>query len=103
MSVLLNFAMFPTDKGTSVSPYVSRIIEMIRESGTTYQLTAMGTIIETETVDQALEIVRKSYALLENDSDRIYSSLTFDIQKGKQNRLESKIKSIETKIGKVNT
>jgi len=103
MSVLLNFAMFPTDKGTSVSPYVSRIIEMIRESGTTYQLTAMGTIVETETVDQALEIVKKSYALLENDSDRIYSSLTFDIQKGKQNRLESKIKSIETNIGKVNT
>ena len=30
MSVLLEFAMFPTDKGESVSNYVSRIIKMIK-------------------------------------------------------------------------
>jgi uncharacterized protein YqgV (UPF0045/DUF77 family) len=33
MSVLLEFAMFPTDKGTSVSAYVSKVIDMIRFSG----------------------------------------------------------------------
>jgi len=31
-SVLLEFAMFPTDKGESKSEYVSKIIKMIDES-----------------------------------------------------------------------
>ncbi len=103
MSVLLEFAMFPTDKGISVSKDVSKIIAMIRDSGLAYKLTPMGTIIETENLPEALEIVQKSYDLLENNSVRVYSTLTMDIQKGKNNRLESKVQSIKNKIGTVNT
>ena len=102
MSILLEFAMFPTDKGESVSSYVSRIIKMIKESGVSYQLTPMGTIIETETMQEALDIVMKSYEQLEPDCDRIYSGLTFDIRKAKGDRIHKKIKSIESKIGEVN-
>ncbi len=101
MSVLLEFAMFPTDKGTSVSKDVSKIIAMIRDSGVSYKLTPMGTIIETESMEEALAIIQKSYDVLKDNSERIYSTLTFDIQKGKNNRLVSKIQSIENKIGKV--
>ena len=101
MSVLLEFAMFPTDKGTSVSKDVSKIIAMIRDSGVSYKLTPMGTIIETEDLPEALNIVQKSYDLLKDNSSRVYSTLTMDIQKGKKNRLESKVQSIENKIGKV--
>ncbi len=101
MSILLEYAMFPTDKGESVSQYVSRIIKMIDETGYPYQLTAMGTIVETETMREALDIVEKSYKVLEPDSNRIYASLKFDIRKGKNNRLLSKIQSIESKIGKI--
>ena len=60
MSVLLEFAMFPTDKGESVSAYVSQIIAMIRDSGMDYQLTPMGTIVETEELDQATDLVNKA-------------------------------------------
>ncbi|EEP60385.1 thiamine-binding protein, partial [Sulfurihydrogenibium yellowstonense] len=42
MSFLVEFSMFPTDKGESVSPYVSRIIKMIDESRIPYRLTPMG-------------------------------------------------------------
>ena len=101
MSVLLEFAMFPTDKGESVSNYVSRIIEYIDKSGYTYQLTPMGTIVETATIDEALEVVKQSFLKLEPDCNRIYSSLKFDIRKNSENCLEHKIKSIEDKIGKV--
>ncbi len=31
MSVLMEFAMFPTDKGESISEYVSRILKIIDE------------------------------------------------------------------------
>lgn len=101
MSVLVNFAMFPTDKGTSVSPYVSRIIKMLEESGITYQLTSMGTVFETETMPEALQILDKAYLQLQPDCSRVYSTVTFDIQDQKLNRMKSKIQSIENKIGEV--
>jgi uncharacterized protein (TIGR00106 family) len=100
MSVMLEFAMFPTDKGESVSGHVSRIIEMIDRSGISYKLTPMGTIIEVETLAQALEVVAQAYSELEPDCDRVYSSLKLDIRKGKGNRLIQKIESIERKVGR---
>ena len=102
MSVLLNFAMFPTDKGDSVSRYVSRIINHIKESGVAYKLNPMGTSIETDTMEEALKIVQESYDILEPVSNRIYCSINIDAQKNKGNRIESKIASIEAKIGEVN-
>lgn len=97
----MEFAMFPTDKGTSVSAEVSKVIEMIKNSGYNYKLGAMGTTVETEKMSQALEILQKSYEILEKNSVRIYSSVKFDIKKSEMGRLNAKVQSIENKIGKV--
>ncbi len=101
MSVLLEFAMFPTDKGESVSSEVSKVIAMIRNSGVSYKLSAMGTIIETDTLAEALNIVQKSNDILAINSNRIYSSIKLDIRKNTKKRLETKIQSIQNKIGNV--
>lgn len=103
MSILLEFAMFPTDKGDSVSEYVSRVIKMIDDSGADYQLTPMGTIIETEEMSSALEFIQKAYDMLSPESKRIYSTVSFDIREGKSGRLKQKIQSVENKIGKIKT
>lgn len=100
MSVLVEFSMFPMDKGESVSLYVSKIINMIDESGVDYKLTPMGTIIECEDINVALDIIKRSYECLEEDCSRVYASLKFDIRKDKNKRLVSKIDSIEEKLGK---
>ena len=100
MSVLVEFSMFPTDKGESVSPYVTRIIKMIDESGVPYKLTSMGTVFETETIDEALELIKRAYQQLEPDCNRVYSVVKFDIRKGKSNRMAQKIKSVESKLKK---
>jgi uncharacterized protein (TIGR00106 family) len=103
MSVLVEFAMFPTDKGESVSPYVSRILSIIRDSGHPYQLNPMGTVIETATIREALALVEKAYSCLESDCDRVYSAIKLDIRKGSLGRMKQKIDSIESKIGSLNT
>jgi len=102
MSVLMEFSMFPTDKGESVSQYVSKVIENIKNNTKNYKLTAMGTIVETENFEQALEILQKSHDILSPISSRIFSTVKFDIRKNSDDRLNSKIKSIESKIGIVN-
>jgi uncharacterized protein (TIGR00106 family) len=104
MSVLLQMAMFPTDKSESKSAQVSQVIKVIRDSGVNYQLTPMATIIETNTMSEALSVVQKCYEKLEElGCNRVYSALTFDIRKGHDNRMENKIASVEEKIGQVNT
>ncbi|QCT94653.1 MTH1187 family thiamine-binding protein [Caminibacter mediatlanticus TB-2] len=102
MSVLVEFAMFPTDKGESVSEYVSRIIKMFKESNINYQLTPMGTIFEVDTIEEATNIINNAYKQLERDCNRVYTTIKMDIRKNKNNRMKQKIKSIESKIGKVN-
>ena len=102
MSILVEFAMFPTDKGESVSSYVSRIIKMFKNGNVNYKLTPMGTVFETETMDEALNVINDAYKCLEPDCNRIYSTIKFDIRKNVKNRMEQKIASIQKKIGKVN-
>jgi uncharacterized protein (TIGR00106 family) len=98
MSVLLEFSMFPTSdecrEGSSVSKQVSKIIDAIDKSGVAYQLTPMGTVIETQTMKEALAIIELAYEQLQ-DCERVYSSLKFDIRKDQKNRLKTKIASVE--------
>ena len=100
MSVLLEFSMFPTDKGESVSAYVSRILSFIDGSGVSYRLTPMGTIIETETLDEALRVLSEAYKRVEPDCNRIYVSAKLDIRKGRKSGLTQKIESLEKRAGK---
>ncbi|MDD2838988.1 thiamine-binding protein [Sulfuricurvum sp.] len=103
MSVLLEFAMFPTSaecrEGSSVSHKVAKIIDMIDQSALNYQLTPMGTIVECESVKEALGIVERAYEQLE-ECERVYSTIKLDIRKGKLERLDGKIASIESKLGR---
>lgn len=97
MSVLIHFSIFPTDKGTSVSPYVARSIRIIRESGLPYKLGPMSTAIEGEW-DDVMKVVEECFRELRKDSDRIYMTLQMDYRAGAENRMEGKIKSVEEKL-----
>ncbi|MFO8022828.1 MAG: MTH1187 family thiamine-binding protein [Perlabentimonas sp.] len=100
MSVLMNFAMFPTRKSESVSPFVSKVVESVRAKGFNNQLTAMGTIVETDTLGDALNVIEDAYATLEDECDRVYVTVNIDIRKGKSGRIKSKVQSVEDKLNK---
>ncbi len=97
-SVLLEFSMFPTSsddrEGSSVSKQVSKVIDAIDKSGVPYQLTPMGTVIEASSMKEALGIIELAYEQLE-ECERVYSSLKFDIRKNCENRLKTKIATVE--------
>lgn len=98
MSVVMNFAMFPTRQSQGISAYVAKVVKSVRESGFESQLTSMGTIVETDTLGQALEVIEKAYATLEEDCDRVYVTLNIDIRKDGKGRIKSKIQSVESKL-----
>ena len=100
-SFLLEFSMFPTSSecrdGASVSKQVSKIIDVIDKSGLPYKLTPMGTIIEASNMKEALGIVELAYEQL-SECERVYSALKFDIRKNCENRLKTKIESVEKNL-----
>jgi uncharacterized protein (TIGR00106 family) len=97
--LLLDFSIFPLDKGESVSPYVARCLDLIDRSGISYRSHAMGTTLEGE-YDEVTDIVRQCFETLAVDCDRIECAIKIDYRKGKINRLDGKIASVEQKIGR---
>lgn len=96
--VLLEFSMTPLGAGESVSKYVARSLEIIEASGLDYRLHAMGTVIEGEW-DEVFDVVKRCYDRMQEDCDRVTCSIKVDARQGASGRLESKVKSIEEKLG----
>ena len=102
MSVLMSLAMFPTDTKGSKSKEVSQILEIIKNSGLDYQLTSMHTIVEAITLKELLDLLHLCYLKLEElGCNRVYAVANFDIRTSGENRIETKINSVENHIGKV--
>jgi len=97
--VLLEFSMSPFGKGESLSPYVSRVLNVIDQSGVRYKLTPMGTILEGEWED-VMEVVTNCYKELEKDCNRISTNIRIDYRKGSASRMQQKINSLESKLNK---
>ncbi len=100
MSALVEFSIFPTEQTQSKSIYVARVLDIIDRSGVDYQLTPMGTIIETDTVEEALALINRAYLELQEDCGRVYSSIKIDWREGNTKRLGNKISSVEQKLGR---
>jgi uncharacterized protein (TIGR00106 family) len=97
--VLLEFSIFPNDKGVSLSPYVARAIDIVDKSGLPYRLHSMGTVIEGEW-DEAMGVVTRCFEELARDCERITVTIKVDYRQGKSGRLSSKIDSIEQAHGR---
>ncbi|QKF73869.1 thiamine binding protein [Aliarcobacter faecis] len=100
MSVLMSLSMFPTNTVGSKSKEVSEILKIIKDSGLKYQLTSMNTIVEAKTLKELLDLVNLCYLKLEElGCSRVYASINFDIRTTGEDRINSKIKSVENHIG----
>jgi uncharacterized protein (TIGR00106 family) len=97
--VLLEFAMSPTGEGESLSRQVARILDVIDRSGVTYQLTAMGTILEGD-FDVVMGVVSDCFRALQPECQRISMNLKMDYRAGNGSRLRSKIDAVEAHVGR---
>jgi uncharacterized protein (TIGR00106 family) len=97
--VLLEFSMSPLAKGASVGQYVARSLAIIDESGLDYRLHAMGTIVEGD-IDQVLGVLKECFQAMAQDCDRITCTAKLDYRKGHTGRLETKVTSVEAKLGR---
>ena len=97
--VLLEFSMYPTDKGASVSDYVKRSLEIIDDSGLPYRLGPMGTCLEGEW-DEVMAVVTQCFERMQSDCGRVAVSLKVDYRAGASGRLDSKVATVKAKTGR---
>ena len=97
MSVIIEFSIFPLDKGESLSPYVARALKIIQDSGLPYELNPMGTCVEGEW-NEVMTLVDECFQELQKDCNRINLSLKADYRKGPSRRLKGKVESVKAKL-----
>ncbi|MDB4835098.1 thiamine-binding protein [Cyclobacteriaceae bacterium] len=101
MSAIMNFAIFPLDKGAHIGEYVSQIVSYIKESRLRYEFSPMGTVVEADTIPELLDVIKRSYEILDPISDRVYCNISMDNNKLKNDLIQGKRAAIEKRIGKV--
>lgn len=99
MSVLLEFSMSPLDKGPSISEHVARSLNIVDQSGIPYRLNPMGTVIEGDW-EECMAVVKSCFERMSRDCRRISCAIKVDYRRDTTGRLESKIVSVEKKLGR---
>ncbi len=97
MNTLIELSIFPMDKGTSVSPYVARVLGIIKKSGLAFELNPMGTCIEGEW-GEVMATVNRCMEDLQRDCSRIYMTMKVDYRKDRKNAMVSKMAAVKEKL-----
>ncbi|MGC8936872.1 MAG: MTH1187 family thiamine-binding protein [Candidatus Methanomethylicaceae archaeon] len=95
--IILEFSVVPVGTGsTSVSEYVAKACKVIESSGARYMITPMGTVIEADSVEKALDIVRKVHeAVFEAGAKRVITTIKIDDRRDKERRMEDKVEKLK--------
>lgn len=96
---IMEISVVPIGVGCSVSNYVAKCIEIIKRSGLSYEVTAMGTIVEGE-VEKLLELALLMHKVpFEMGVKRVLTNIKIDDRIDKKSSIVSKVSSIKNKIG----
>lgn len=96
--MLVEFSVVPIGTGVSVSPQIARVLKIVTDSGVNYKANPMGTVLEGDW-DAVMAVVRKCHEVVMKDAERVLTRISIDDRKGKEARIETKLESVEQKLG----
>jgi uncharacterized protein (TIGR00106 family) len=96
--MLVEFSVVPIGSGVSVSPQIARVLKIVADSGVNYKANPMGTVLEGDW-DAVMAVVKKCHDAVMKDAERALTRITIDDRKGKEARIETKLASVEQKLG----
>lgn len=97
--MLIEFSIVPVGSGSSIGDRLAEVLKIVDSSGLPYKINPMGTVVEGKW-DELFRLVKKCHMTTLRDEERVLTTISIDDRKGKPNRLEQKVKSIEKRIGK---
>lgn len=95
---IMEISVVPIGVGSSVSNYVAKCIEIIKRSGLSYEVTAMGTIVEGD-VEKLLEIALFMHRVpFSMGANRVLTNIKIDDRVDKHATIQSKVSSVKNKL-----
>jgi uncharacterized protein (TIGR00106 family) len=97
--MLIEFSIIPIGVGSSLGDQLAEVLKIVDASGLPYKINPMGTVIEGEW-DEIMKLIKKCHNTVMKTGERAVTTISIDDRKGKPNRIDEKVKSIEKRIGK---
>ncbi|MEW6675126.1 MAG: MTH1187 family thiamine-binding protein [Nitrospirota bacterium] len=97
--MLIEFSIIPIGVGSSIGDQLAEVLKIVDASGLPYKVNPMGTVIEGEW-DEIMKLIKKCHRSVMKTGERALTTISIDDRKGKPNRIDEKVKSIERRIGK---
>ena len=95
----MEFSIIPIGMGSSVGKNIAEVLKIVDASGLPYKINPMGTVVEGEW-DELMKLIKKCHKTVMKSGERVVTTISIDDRKGKPNRIEGKVRSIEKRIGK---
>jgi len=99
MVMLVEFSIVPIGTGSSIGDQLAEVLKIVDASGLPYKVNPMGTVVEGEWND-VIGLVKKCHSAVMKTGERVVTTVSIDDRKGKPNRIDEKVKSVEKRIGK---
>ncbi len=97
--MLIEFSIIPIGVGSSIGGQLAEVLKIVDASGLPYKINPMGTVVEGKW-DEIMKLIKKCHNTVMKTGDRTITTISIDDRKGKPNRIDEKVKSIERRIGK---
>ena len=97
--MLAEFSIIPIGAGSSIGDQLAEVLRIVDASGLPYKINPMGTVVEGEW-DEVIRLVKRCHKTIMKTGERAVTTISIDDRKGKPNRIDQKVKSIEKRIGK---
>lgn len=97
--MLAIFSVVPIGTGSSIGDQLAEALKIVDASGLPYKINPMGTVIEGDW-DEVMKLIKKCHKAVMKTGARALTTISIDDRKGRPNRIDEKVKSIEKRIGK---
>ncbi|GIJ13019.1 MTH1187 family thiamine-binding protein [Micromonospora andamanensis] len=95
MSALVAFSVTPLGVGEDVGEIVAEAVRVVRASGLPNQTNAMFTLVEGDTLDEVLGVVRKAVEAVASRAPRVSTVIKIDYRPAAENALAEKVDAVE--------
>jgi uncharacterized protein (TIGR00106 family) len=97
--VIAEFSIVPVGKGEELAELVAGVVDIIDKSGLSYQLTAMGTLVEGEW-DAVLALIKECHLKMRRHGARVLTRISIDDRQNAVNRLTGKVRDVEKALSR---
>ena len=98
--IVVEFSIVPIGEGISVSRFLVPAFKELEKRGVKYEVTPMCTVFESESVEEAFEIVRSAHeAVFKTGVKRLVTTVKLDDRRDKERRMEEKVETVKALLG----